>query len=211
METIEGGRQGPLLEPPHGWIVHVRAAADPLQVGAIRREVIAGGHIGDAEINRIDRHRAHRGVRRLLTGRHLVQGEQLEDALSRAGEPRRHGSHVADVSDAPARGRWKRKQRNEKTGAPASERHCLISRGAPPPLADASSRPFGVAAGALLLLSRGAPLPLADASPRPFGVAAGALSVQSKCRKRRVKPSPKCASGTSRLMTRNDSRTKSKK
>jgi hypothetical protein len=38
-----------------------------------------------------------------LAGSHLVEGEQLQDALARLGQPACDGGEIADVADAPAR------------------------------------------------------------------------------------------------------------
>src|SRR6185503_5102131 len=80
-------------------------------------------HVGDADEDRIDRHRADRRVRRLLPRRHLVQRQQLEHALAGGCQPCRDVLHIADVADAPAFGRRTREQRDEQPRpAPAGGR-----------------------------------------------------------------------------------------
>src|SRR4051812_42013958 len=98
-----------------------RFAIDWRQRGlaANRREL---RHPRDADENRIDGHRADRRIRRLLARRHLVERQQLQNVLSRAGEPGGERVDVADVADAPARGRWTGKQRDEQACAPSAIR-----------------------------------------------------------------------------------------
>ena len=75
-----------------------------------------------ADEDRIDRHRADRRVRRLLAGRHLVERQQLQHALAGAGQPGGERLDVADVADAPARGRRAGEQRDEQARAAAAGR-----------------------------------------------------------------------------------------
>ncbi len=56
---------------------------DELKPGAVERVLAANGrkvgHLGQRQINRIERHRRHRGVRRALNRRHLVDWQDLHD------------------------------------------------------------------------------------------------------------------------------------
>ena len=81
---------------------------------ADRGEVLERPHRDEL---RIDRHRAERRVGRRFARRHLVDRQQLQNALSGAIEPPCHRLDVADFADAPAACRRNRKQRNQYPGA----------------------------------------------------------------------------------------------
>src|SRR5581483_1714092 len=109
IEPVERAPKRVVLHAPDVTVVDLRRGPDP-----IARRPLVVGHVGDADEDRIDRHRADGGIGRLLAGRHLIDGQQLQHADTRVGEPRRDRLDVADIADAPARRRGNRKQGDEK-------------------------------------------------------------------------------------------------
>ena len=93
-----------------------------------------------ADEDRIDRHRADRRVWRLLARRHLVERQQLQDALAGAGQPGGERRDVADVADAPAR-----RGRCTRTAGSAGPRVVADSRASSCPARSAIEMPQHVA------------------------------------------------------------------
>jgi hypothetical protein len=125
-EPIACGSQRRLLEPPDAGVVDPGRFPDARQPRAIlwRKRRFAGEvrHGREADVNRIDRHRAHRRVRRLLVRRHLVDRQELERPLAAVGQPRGQGREIADLTDAPARRPGAGKQRYQQPGPPPRRR-----------------------------------------------------------------------------------------
>ena len=110
-KVFERGSKRAPFQRPHVLVFDASCEADGRQRFTIGRrergfaaERFELGHLRNADVNRVDRHRADRRIRRLLARRHLVERQQLQNALSRAGEPGGERLDVADVADAPARG-----------------------------------------------------------------------------------------------------------
>ena len=107
-KTLERRAKRGVLQLADRLMVDARRAADRRQRVAIalrersfaaeRREF---RNVRDPDENRVDRHRADRRVRRLLAGRHLVERQQLQHALSRA-----FALSQASPAKATAPGTW---------------------------------------------------------------------------------------------------------
>jgi hypothetical protein len=74
-EALEGGAQGALFQRPHGRVLDPRRAPDVVEFRTVVRVERALAPAGrelvdrtDVDEDRIDGHRAHRGVRRLMAG-----------------------------------------------------------------------------------------------------------------------------------------------
>jgi hypothetical protein len=92
-------------------VLDPRGAPDMCEHGAVvpaERQLTAERgefrHRRHADEEWVDRHRADRGVGRLLTRRHFIDRKQLQHALACGGEPRGERREVADLADPPAGG-----------------------------------------------------------------------------------------------------------
>ena len=119
-ETLERRDQRRVLEAAHVGVVDPGRPAHVFEQRAIvwaQRGLAAERskfrHGGYADKNRIDRHRADRGVGRLLSRGHLVDRQQLQDLLAGGCEPGRQRRQVADVADAPTGSGRTGEQRDE--------------------------------------------------------------------------------------------------
>ena len=126
-EPLERGPQRRELQPADAGVVDTLRSPHEIErftIGGRQRGFPAdGGKLGDirnADVHRIDGHRADRRVRRLLTGGPLVDRQELNDLLARSREPAGQRREIADIAGPPARRRRAGKQRDQQPGLAAA-------------------------------------------------------------------------------------------
>jgi hypothetical protein len=132
-EPAEGGTQRSGLQRPHRPVIDGSLPAHALELApqvilqpGFAARIREFRNVGDADEDGIDRHRAHRRVRRVLALFHLVDGQDLHEIEACIPEPRRQTGKVGDLPDAPAARRRDGEQGHEHTRVPAGMKRVRI-------------------------------------------------------------------------------------